>query len=46
MFSEKIPIMIRPENLLPASWGARSIWVFPKIEGIPKWMVKMMENPI
>ena len=22
------------------------IWVFPKHNGIPKWMVKIMENPI
>ena len=22
------------------------IWVFPKIGNIPKWMVKIMENPI
>ncbi len=22
------------------------IWVFPKHNGIPKWMVKVMENPI
>ena len=25
----------------------RNIWVFPKIGGVPpKWMVKIMENPI
>ena len=24
----------------------RFIWVFPKINGTPKWMVKIMENPI
>ena len=36
------------------SWGAtssslcpRAIWVFPKMVGKPpKWMVKIMENPI
>ena len=22
------------------------IWVFPKIGGTPKWMVKIMENPL
>ena len=23
-----------------------TIWMFPKNRGIPKWMVKKMENPI
>jgi len=26
--------------------GAEVRWVFPKIGGTPKWMVKIMENPI
>ena len=27
-------------------WNQRTIWVFPKIGGTPKWIVKKMENPI
>ena len=28
------------------NWWCVDIWVFPKISGTPKWMVKIMENPI
>ena len=27
-------------------WIKQSKWVFPKIELPPKWMVKIMENPV
>ena len=31
-------------NGLANSWAG--IWVFPKIGGTPKWMMKIMENPM
>ena len=46
------PESMKEESTDAASTASRStvrkfhIWVFPKIGGTPKWMMKIMEDPI